>query len=247
MKGILMQDENESYSGITELADAEQGLLNYYSNIVRLIVSSELENKAKLDNLRILEFGAGTGFLSELIQDKHGVRVDCLEIDETLIHILRDKGFTTFSDLDSLNEKYDLVFSSNVLEHIDDDAQVLVNLKKNLKSNGVLVTYVPAFPILFSDLDRTVGHYRRYTRKELKSKLLQAGYEIDKIQYVDSLGFPASLLLRFIGYKSRGNIGGLASLRIYDSLIFPMSRFLDALGFKYVIGKNLIVHARLRK
>jgi SAM-dependent methyltransferase len=242
-----MQNENESYSGITELADAEQGLLNYYSNIVRLIVSNMEENKAQLNNLSILEFGAGTGFLSELIQEKYGLRVDCLEIDEILIQILRDKGFVTFSDLDSLNQKYDLVFSSNVLEHIDDDVQVLVDLKRNLKLNGVLVTYVPAFPILFSDLDRAVGHYRRYTRKELKSKLQQAGYQIDKIQYVDSLGFPASLLLRFIGYKSRGNIGGLASLRIYDNFIFPISRFLDSLGFKYVIGKNLVVHARLRK
>lgn len=242
-----MQNENESYSGITELADAEQGLLNYYSNIVRLIVSDMEENKAQLNNLSILEFGAGTGFLSELIQEKYGLRVDCLEIDEILIQILRDKGFVTFSDLDSLNQKYDLVFSSNVLEHIDDDVQVLVDLKRNLKLNGVLVTYVPAFPILFSDLDRAVGHYRRYTRKELKSKLQQAGYQIDKIQYVDSLGFPASLLLRFIGYKSRGNIGGLASLRIYDNFIFPISSFLDSLGFKYVIGKNLVVHARLRK
>lgn len=240
-----MQGESESYSGITELADAEQGLLNYYSNIVRLIASDSLGNKASLN--KILEFGAGTGFLSELIQDKYEVVVDCLEIDATLINILRDKGFTTFSELENLNEKYDLVFSSNVLEHIEDDVQVLINLKKNLKPNGVLVTYVPAFPILFSDLDRAVGHYRRYTRKELNLKLIQAGYAVDKIQYVDSLGFPASLLLRFMGYKSRGNIGGLASLRIYDKLIFPISRLLDSLGLKHLFGKNLIVHARLRK
>jgi hypothetical protein len=50
-----------------------------------------------------------------------------------------------------------------------------------------------------------------------------------------------------MGYKSRGNIGGLASLRIYDKLIFPISRLLDSLGLKHLIGKNLIVHARLRK
>ena len=242
-----MQGESESYSGITELADAEQGLLNYYSNIVRLIVGGSLGSKASLNKNQILEFGAGTGFLSELIQDKYEVVVDCLEIDATLINILREKGFTTFSELENLKEKYDLVFSSNVLEHIEDDIQVLISLKRNLKPNGVLVTYVPAFPILFSDLDRAVGHYRRYTRKELKFKLIQAGYEVDKIQYVDSLGFPASLLLRLMGYKSRGNIGGLASLRIYDKLIFPISRLLDSLGLKHLIGKNLIVHARLRK
>lgn len=242
-----MQSDRESYSGITELADAEQGLLNYYSNIVRLIVRRSLGSKAGLSKNLILEFGAGTGFLSELIQDKYEVAVDCLEVDSTLIDILREKGFNTYSELENLDKKYDLIFSSNVLEHIEDDVQVLVDLKKNLKPNGLLVTYVPAFPILFSDLDRAVGHYRRYTRRELKLKLIQAGYEVDKIQYVDSLGFPASVLLRLMGYKSRGNIGGLASLRIYDKLIFPTSRLLDSLGLKHLIGKNLIVHARLRK
>ena len=220
-------------------------LHNYYSNIVTLITGDSKTNEIDMSNTRVLEFRAGTGFLSELMQEKFQISVECLEIDESLLKILQGKGFKTYSNLSSLSERYDLIFSSNVLEHIENDVEVLIALKKNLAPSGNLVTYVPAFPILFSDLDRAVGHYRRYTRKELKKKLTRAGYIAGKIHYVNSLGFPASLLLRLLGYKTKGNIGGLSSLKLYDRLILPFSRFLDDLGLKYIIGKNIIVHARL--
>jgi SAM-dependent methyltransferase len=239
-----MTNEKETYSGIAELADAEQGLLNYYSNIVHLIVEGSFQKNT--NDIRVLEFGAGTGFLSELMQQEFGVKIDCLEIDLTLLDILNRKGFKTFSDLSKLQDKYDLIFSSNVLEHIENDSDVLLSLRSHLTPNGVLVTYVPAFPILFSDHDRAVGHFRRYTKKALMLKLLTAGFEIDRIRYVDSIGFPASLLVRIFGYKSRGNIGGLASFRIYDKYFFPVSRALDELGFKKIVGKNLIAHASQR-
>ena len=235
------------YSGISELADAEQGLFNYYSNIISLVVQKSTVKISDGSKFRVLEFGAGTGFLSELMQEKYDVEVDCLEIDETLIEILKIKGFRTFSTLEMLTGKYDLIFSSNVLEHIEDDCVVLADLAEFLKLSGQLVTYVPAFPILFSDLDRSVGHYRRYTKRELRRKLRQAGYKINQIQFVDSLGFPASLLLRLLGYKSKGNLGGLTSLRVYDRFFFPISKLLDQLGFRFLFGKNLIVHASLRK
>ncbi len=242
-----MYRDPEPYAGITELADAERGLLNYYSNIISLVFDNSSLKSLDMANLRVLEFGAGTGYLSQLIEDKYRIKVDCLEIDQTLIGILKNKGFKTFSSLETITGKYDLIFSSNVLEHIEDDRRVLADLRQYLEFNGQLVTYVPAFPILFSNLDISVGHYRRYTKGELKEKLSQAGYVVGRIQYADSLGFPASLLLRLVGYKSQGNLGGLTSLSVYDRLIFPISKFLDKVGFKYLLGKNLIVHASLRK
>lgn len=243
----MMVDKQESYSGLSELADAEQGLLNYYSNIVRLIAKDSIHGNRNIAKLRVLEFGAGTGFLSELMQQKFGIEIDCLEIDNTLLGILKEKGFKTFSDLDALQDKYDLIFSSNVLEHIENDSEILRSLKGHLNPHGKLVTYVPAFPILFSDHDKAVGHFRRYTKKALRIKLTEAGYELDQLRYVDSIGFPASLTIRIFGYKSRGNIGGLKSFRIYDKYFFTISRLLDEIGFKHILGKNLIAHASLRK
>jgi SAM-dependent methyltransferase len=241
-----MEECNSPYSGISELADAEQGLLNYYSNIIDLVAGNFLKTKSSVSEISVLEFGAGTGFLSELLQEKFNVKADCLEIDSTLLEILQQKGFKTYSKLSDIDKKYDLIFSSNVLEHIEKDVEVLSDLRQLLKTTGKLVNYIPAFPILFSGLDVSVGHFRRYTKRELKLKLKEAGYKVDKIHYVDSLGFPASLLLRIIGYKSRGNIGGLRSMGIYDRYIFPFSKILDQIGFKRLFGKNIVVYASLK-
>jgi SAM-dependent methyltransferase len=240
-----MQEGTQRYSGISELADAELGLTNYYSNIVNLVANKFFKDLNPDSEISILEFGAGTGFLSEIIEEKYTIKADCLEIDKTLLEILKIKGFKTYSSISDVNKKYDLIFSSNVLEHIDLDELVLSELRSLLKNNGMLVSYVPAFPILFSDLDVAVGHYRRYTKKEIRQKLRGAGYKVERIHYVDTLGFPASLLLRALGYKAGGNIGGLKSMRIYDQFVFPVSKLLDRIGFKKLLGKNIIAYARV--
>ena len=234
-----MRDSPEAYPGICELADAEQGLNRYYSNIVSLIFRWVDSNPKPISEMRILEFGAGTGFLAEIIQEKYKVTVDCLEIDATLLSMMQKKGLNTFKSLDSIECQYDLIYTSNVLEHIDNDVLTLIKLKSYLADNGMLAIYVPAFPVLFSDLDRSVGHFRRYTKADLRSKLQSNGYTIRKLQFADSLGFFASLLIRFSGYKSKGNLGGLKSIKFYDRFIFPISKILDIIGFKYVFGKNL--------
>jgi hypothetical protein len=95
--------------------------------------------------------------------------------------------------------------------------------------------------VLFSSMDRKVGHFRRYTRRLLCVRLREAGFDIHQASYADSLGFIASLLYKWFG-NDRGDLNPVA-LRNYDRFVFPVSRALDLLtnGF---IGKNLVVAAR---
>ena len=97
--------------------------------------------------------------------------------------------------------------------------------------------------ILFSDLDRSVGHYRRYGKQELIDKVERAGLNTVNCKYVDSLGFFASIAIKVIGYKSVGNIGSASSLKLYDTLIFPISRIIDRITFGNILGKNLLLIA----
>ena len=131
-----------------------------------------------------------------------------------------------------------------MLEHIEDDVQALSDLCNSLSDNGTLVIYVPAFQILFSDLDRKVGHYRRYQKRELKYKLRNSCFKIEKIEYVDSIGFFAAFAIRLLGWRELGNLGNSRSLRFYDKFIFPISKSMDFIGFKYLFGKNLYVVGR---
>ncbi len=213
----------------------EPSLRNYNNHIVDLILSFH-NNESQL-----LDFGAGCGTLAKIIRKKTKSSPICIEIDEYLKSILIKIGFKVFDDIDKTKDQYDFIYSSNVLEHIYDDVKLLKQLKSKLTKNGTLVLYLPAFQILYSDLDRSVGHFRRYSKKRILKITSDAGFKIDKMFYVDSMGFFCSFIIKILGWNSKFGVGSKNSLKLYDKLIFPVSRFLDAFGFKYILGKNIFV------
>ena len=127
-----------------------------------------------------------------------------------------------------------------MLEHIEDDSGALSVLHDRLKPGGRIIIYVPAFGVLFSSMDRLVGHHRRYRRRELSEKLRATGFAIESAYYVDSLGFFSALAYRLIG-KETGVISP-GAVKIYDRFLFPLSRLLDRLVLGS-FGKNLVVVA----
>ena len=130
-----------------------------------------------------------------------------------------------------------------MLEHIEDDIQALMNIRKRMKQGGKIGIYVPALPLLFSDHDRNVGHFRRYRKIELVHKVKKAGFEIEKCFYNESVGILASLAVLLFGYKNNIGLGSKKSRFVYDKYVYPVSKFLDVILFKYVIGKNLFLFA----
>ena len=231
------------YSGIEELFDAEQGLEFYNKDVVKKILKGlDLLDRSN-DRSLIVEFGAGTGALAEVMEQNHGLKPICVEIDLKLIEILKSKGFQTYSDISLTPSLVNSVYTSNVLEHIDNDVDALVSIKKKMLPGALLVIYVPALPFLFSEMDAKVGHYRRYTKKELLEKVSQAGFSIKDCYYNDCLGVLAWGSLKLFGYKGKSGIGSKKSLIIYDRVIYPISMILDFLFMKRLIGKNLLLVA----
>ena len=76
----------------------------------------------------------------------------------------------------------------NVIEHIEDDGKAVTNLARALQPGGHLLIIVPALELLFNDLDRLAGHHRRYSRSLLRSRLTEAGLEIVRCDYFNSIG-----------------------------------------------------------
>jgi SAM-dependent methyltransferase len=231
-------NEKTAFSGIDELIAAEKYLKKYNAHTVATI--SQYFSK----NSSILEFGAGTGTLLKLWNVKTGKNPDCVEIDVALRNKLIQQGFNCYDSLKSAHRTYDGIYTSNVLEHIKDDLGALKEIHSALKKDALLVVYVPAFMCLYSGLDRSVGHYRRYEKKELLSKLQHTNFEIIDYYFVDCLGFFVSLAVKYFGYKDGIKLGNNKNLQIYDQVIFPLSKALDYLGFKYLFGKNLVVVAK---
>jgi SAM-dependent methyltransferase len=234
----FQSDVKVDYAGIDELWANEKFLSNYNLDVVNKL--SKFSNV----NSEVLEFGAGLGTLSKIWYSLKKSKPECLEIDSTLQKILLDRGFICYKNLEEINKTYDVIYTSNVLEHIEDDAKVLKQLHTKIKVNGFLAIYVPAFMCLYNQLDSYVGHYRRYEKDELVKKLLEANFNIKECYYVDSIGFFAWLSVRLKGYGDNNKLGSGNSLKIYDKVIFPISAMLDWLGFKYLFGKNLLVIAQ---
>ena len=92
-----------------------------------------------------------------------------------------------------------VIYTLNVLEHIEDDAQSLKILHSKLAPEGKIFIYVPAFMLLYSDFDKKIGHFRRYVKADLRNKLVAAGFKIERGEYVDSGGFFAWMLLKLVG------------------------------------------------
>jgi SAM-dependent methyltransferase len=229
-----------NYSGVQELKNIEQGLQFYSKDLVKKMKKGlEIEK-----NNRVLDFGAGTGQLAEIWRDKYKINPICLEIDPSLVEILMVKKFKVFQKLDQIQDMFEFVYTSNVLEHIDDDVSTLIDIKNMMLVGGRLVIYVPALPFLFSDLDVSVGHYRRYSKKGLIKNVTEAGFEVEDCYWNDSLGILATLIVKLLGYKGKLNLGGVKSMYIYDRIVYPISKIFDLILFKYLIGKNLFLIAK---
>ena len=237
-------ESSEDYSGLEELLQIEESLENYNHDLV-----SKLQRGQKFANVdncgeKVLDFGAGTGTLAEIWRDTFQIVPTCVEIDAKCQSILKKKGFSTITslkDLENLSQTH--IYTSNVLEHIENDREVLLELFAKIKKGGVLSIYVPALPKLYSELDRKVGHFRRYKKRELIKKVQEAGFDVALCEWNDCLGILGSIAMKVFGYKSDGVIGGRKSLLLYDKIIYPISRVLDSIILRKIVGKNLIVHA----
>jgi SAM-dependent methyltransferase len=196
-------------------------------------------------NATVLDFGAGQGTLAEILRNQTGNVPICAELDPKLLSILKSKGFPAHQFLSKIEMKFDFIYTSNVLEHIEFDVEVLRNIAEKLNDSGRLAIYVPAFPLLFSKLDQNVGHFRRYTIKALIAKLESVGYKVIVKEYSDSVGFIAMLLLKFIGFSFSPSEKTSSLMKFYDSVIVPISIALDRIGFKFLFGKNLFVVAEI--
>lgn len=148
----------------------------------------------------VLEAGCGIGNLTELVLDRK--RLVCIDAEEFYVdrleqaygHLLNTRllraDLTSPTDMAEVTREglFDSTFCINVAEHIEDDVTALRNLSQTLKPGGHLVVLVPHGPGLYTEVDRTLGHFRRYTSDELRAKLTEAGLEVVELKRFNRLG-----------------------------------------------------------
>lgn len=221
----------DSYSGHENLLAMQQA--KNYNHFLDCLIKKN-SNGAR----NVMDFGAGIGLFAKQAS-AWAKNLICIESDLKQIEVLKQGGYEVLANLAEAPEGFfDYIYTLNVLEHIQDDLAVLHQLKTRLKVGGTLLIYVPAMPSLYSSMDSLVGHCRRYTKKELSEKVELAGFAIKSVSYEDPLGALATLLYKHFG-KSSGEINLLA-LKIFDRIIFPISRILNFVTNPF-FGKNILM------
>lgn len=99
-------------------------------------------------NKKVLDLGCGDGYLMELIRAK-GNRVTGVEIAKQCVRSCVQKGLKVYElDLNSkwaekIDQKFDVVFAGEVIEHIFDTDKFLSEVKKVTKKNGHIILTTP--------------------------------------------------------------------------------------------------------
>ena len=196
---------------------------------------------------RVIEVGSGVGQLTALLRSTPGVKeVLAVEPDAGFCRQLR----ANFPDL-KLTEGIaaqlpagthgDAILSVNVLEHIEHDTQELALYHRLLApSCGTLCLFVPAGPEIYAPLDRDFGHFRRYTRPELRDKLRGAGFDILRLNYFNCAGYFAWWASFCLLKKRRFDV---TSVKLYDRAIFPFVHWCERSLLRPPFGQSLIAAA----
>lgn len=182
---------------------------------------------------RTLEIGSGIGNISRQISVREKLTlsdyassyrqqlkstfggrdlVDIIEVDLT-----SDESFTGIQD------SYDSIVCLNVLEHIEDDQGALKRMAGALAPGGNLIILVPQYPLLMSNMDRLLGHFRRYRKAELNSKFREAGLSPIKTMNFNSLGAMGWFVSNTL---AGGESLGSGKVRLFDSTV-PLFKRLE--------------------
>lgn len=121
---------------------------------------------------KVLEIGSGGGSLI-LRLTKPSQRVTC---DLEARHVKPGGVAARLPNLCFKDETFDLVFLSDVLEHLDQPVESLQTIRRIMKPGGRCLITVPAWPALWSDHDLFYGHKKRYTPTQFQMELTEAGF-----------------------------------------------------------------------
>lgn len=147
---------------------------------------------------RIFDVGAGMGRMVRYYIDRAEV-VLATDIFQHQVDYMNEafKEYPAFKamvvdimqdDLKTYQGQFDTVICINVLEHLADDYKAVAKMKSLLMERGKLIIMVPAWQKLFCDMDRNVGHYRRYDPGRLEDIAAKNEMNIVKHHYFNCLG-----------------------------------------------------------
>jgi glycosyltransferase involved in cell wall biosynthesis/predicted RNA methylase len=180
----------------------------------------------------VMEIGAGMGNLSRQLAPGRE-RYVATDLDREHLARLKTSLFSypqieasvcdleNTSDFQLYKSRLDSVFCLNVLEHVKDDLTALKNMHSVLRPGGRAVVLVPEGMNVYGTLDEVLGHHRRYSKEELRHKMEEAGFEVERILDFNRVSRPAWFIS---GRILKRDTIAVAQLKMFDRLVWLWKR-----------------------
>jgi SAM-dependent methyltransferase len=251
-----------------ELADKSEGFeVDYFQQLAELEADNfwfRSRNQLIVWALRryfpqaksLLEIGCGTGFVLS------GIKEALPELDLSGSEVLsaglgfaaqRLPGVELFQ-MDArripFTEEFDVIGAFDVLEHVNEDDQILSQMYQATRKHGGILLTVPHHPFLWSRADDYARHVRRYKSQELKRKVQRAGFDVIRITSFVSLLLPLLVLSRFKQRFHGKEFDPTSEFRLNSLMNTGLERILDLErslirgGFSFPVGGSLLLIAR---
>jgi len=235
-----MQSDGSHFDAVGEetlLALSEAPLFNrgLYSKIEKYV------------GRRILEIGAGIGNITECIRAE---KILATDYSDRYLDILRGKfrnaQHISIKRLDLSGddpsrfalEKIDTVLCLNVLEHIKDQNTGVRLIRDILIPGGRMILLVPYSQSLHCDIDKKLGHFRRYSRASVRDVVSRNGFTVERVFLFNLFG---GIGWYIHGKIHRGSLLSPRSIRAFERFV-PLFRLIEFLGTPF--GASVICVGR---
>ena len=203
---------------------------------------------------RFCEVGCGTGYVLSALQRAfphlscQGTEVHTAGLLAASQRVPRERLLQLDARRMPFREEFDVVGAFDVIEHIEEDGQVLQQFHAATRAGGGLILTVPQHPWLWSAADDIAHHQRRYTAADLRAKVEAAGYEVVFCTSFVSLLLPVMLLARKmarvtrVGPVEEHRMGRFANAVL--GAVMAVERFALTHGLRFPAGGSLLLVAR---
>jgi SAM-dependent methyltransferase len=174
----------------------------------RMMIWAMLTRAGITSSPRILDAGCGTG--RNLVEFNALGEAEGVDFSPEAVDFCRQRGLlgvqrAAIEHLPFEDGRFNLIFATDVIEHLDDDRLALTELRRVAAPDAHLVVTVPAYQWLWTAFDESLHHRRRYTLRELRERTIAAGWSPRVQTYFCSALLPAAIAVRTFRRFNGGN------------------------------------------
>ena len=195
----------------------------------------------KFINGDVLEIGAGCGSFTRNYFKTEVKSITLTETDQKNILSLK-KNFQNLKNIKVLDStinkvegKFDSILYFHVLEHIKEDLIEIKEATKKLNSGGHLIIMAPAHQKIYGNLDKAVGHFRRYEKDFFEKKF--DNLELLSLKFLDAIGYVLYFLNKII--FSKETFPSNLKIFLWDKIFTPITILVDFIT-NYKFGKCIV-------